>query len=74
MIWDWVEVDAIICDERQDPVPVSLPQVVSAEGFGSLLEVGTLYVPTARVMSYISGTGDISLAQAWRKESLPWPA
>ena len=41
MIWDWVEGDTLICDERQDPVPVRLPQVVSVEGVGSLLEVGT---------------------------------
>ena len=57
-----MEGDALICDERQDPVPVSLSQVVSAEGVGSLLEVGTRYVadcegdvPLREHLPYISG-------------------
>ena len=44
MIWDWVEGDALICEEGEDPVPVSWTQVVSAESVGSLLEVSTRYV------------------------------
>ena len=44
MIWDWVEGDVLICDERRDPVSVSWAQVVLAEGIGSLMEIGTRYV------------------------------
>ena len=62
MIWDWVEGDALICDERRDLVPVSWPQVVSAAGVGSPLEVGTWYVadceghvPLRAHLPYISG-------------------
>ena len=62
MIWDWVEGDALICDERRDPVTVSWAQVVSAEGVGGLLEVGNRYVadckgdvPLHARLPYISG-------------------
>ena len=37
MIRDRVEGDALICDERRDPVPVRLTQVIVAEGIGSFL-------------------------------------
>ena len=57
-----MEGDALICDERRDPVQVSWAQVVSAEGVGSLLEVGTRYVadcegdvPLYAHLPYISG-------------------
>ena len=32
MIGEWVEGDALVCDERGDPIPVSLPQV-KGDGF-----------------------------------------
>ena len=63
MIWDWVEGDALICEKRRDPVPVSWTQSVPAEGIGSLLEGGTRYVvdcegdvPLCTHLTYISGT------------------
>ena len=62
MIWDWVEGDALICEERRDPVPVGCAQVVSAEGIGGLLEVCTWYVadcesdvPLCVCLPYVSG-------------------
>ena len=39
-----MEGDALICDERRDPVPVRLPQVIAAEGVGGFLEVVNRYV------------------------------
>ena len=39
-----MERDAFICEKRRGPVSVSWTQVVKAEGVGSLLEGGTLYV------------------------------
>ena len=57
-----MEGDALICEKGRDPVPVSCTQVVSAEGVGSLLEVGTQYVadckgdvPLRTRLLYISG-------------------
>ena len=62
MIGDLVERDALICDERTDPVPVRLAQVIAAEGVSSFLEVGTRYVadcegdiPLHARLPYISG-------------------
>ena len=62
MIWDWVEGDALICEEGRDAVPVSWTQVVSAEGIGSLLEISAWYVadcegdiPLYTHLPYISG-------------------
>ena len=63
MIWDWVEGDDLIFKKWRHPVPVSWTQVVSAEGIGSHLHGGTLYVadcegdvPLHTHLPYISGT------------------
>ena len=62
MIEDRVEGDALICNERRDPVPLRLAKVIAAEGIGSFLEVGTRYaanwesdVPLHARLPYISG-------------------
>ena len=44
MLGDIVEGDALICDERRDPVLVRLAQVIAAESVGCFLETGTRYV------------------------------
>ena len=57
-----MEGDALVCDERRDLIPISLPQVKSAEDVSSFLEVGTWYVadcegdvPLHAHLPYISG-------------------
>ena len=61
-------VDAFVCNERGSPILVSLPQVKSAEGISSFLEVGTRYVadcegdvPLRARLPYLSGASLIQL-------------
>ena len=59
-----MEGDALICDERRDPVPVRLAQLIAAECVCSFLEVGTRDVadckgdvPLRARLPYISSAG-----------------